>query len=548
MSSSLHSPSHHDHRDETGIIQRQNSTTNDINKSSNQHHVTITEENVDSHNNNGNSSSTIINNPLLQKDYDDTKCCWWFFRIPTVLFISFMLGVALGVNSATIPNLQSDTFGNSSFMVVGGFGGGKGLLALGYTPIVGSLSDEKSRFYVLMATMVLSLIPYAAMTILNNFWIYTISNMVFGLYNISFTLLVIIICSRVPQTHKSRTLALSTNVAVFLFGVGGASFLGPLFTERVAFGLALLCQFLCGLAAFLFLRKSTNAPNKYFHLAEVSSSSNGSYLAYDDKKHIREDENNEEESPNNNNQEHEEKEEEEKEQKQDETSSLIPQQQNNTSKKDESDIVNDLVSKNKKSYSIRYHIARAWKLYASNRNIRVLFVITFFNYLTSDMLDQMLLLYLQQTLDFTDNQQTYTIAVMSVASILFVIFIAVTRDTISDTWVLRLALTSSFIMTCLYAVVQNKLFAIMLPAVNVIGMAALPAVSALTADSVDASQVGVGQGCVQASRVLANVICPFMYGALFEISWDQATMQGWPFFVAAGCILISILATFMLKF
>jgi len=88
----------------------------------------------------------------------------------------------------------------------------------------------------------------------------------------------------------------------------------------------------------------------------------------------------------------------------------------------------------------------------------------------------------------------------------------------------------------------------MLPAVNVIGMAALPAVSSLTADSVAPSEVGVGQGCVQASRVLANVICPFMYGVLFELSWQRPTMQGWPFFVAAGCILISILTTFFLKF
>jgi predicted MFS family arabinose efflux permease len=340
------------------------------------------------------------------------------------------------------------------------------------------------------------------------------------LYSISFTMLVICIVARVPQVRKSRTLALSTNVAVFLFGVGGASFLGPIFSEKIAFAISLVCQFVSLLAAFFFLRNSPaiNSPNKYFHLIESgSSASAGSagILAT-------------------------------------ESTSLLSGTKTAPHKVVAvSSGTSTPSSPSKpavKSFSLAFHISRAWKIFVANRNIKILFLVAFFNYLTSDMLDQMLLLYLQESLNFSDNDQTYTIAVMSVASIMFVIFIAATRDHISDTWVLRMALFSSLVMTVLYAVVTNTLFAIMLPAVNVIGMAALPAVSSLTVDSVSPAEIGVGQGLVQAARVAAGAICPFLYGWLFQIAWDSDTsLQGWPFFVAAGCILISILVTFFLK-
>ena len=444
-----------------------------------------------------------------EPEFDEASqpCFWWLRAIPAILFISFLIGVTIGTTSAIIPELQSDTFGNNSFIYVGSFGGGKGLLALAYTPIVGSLSDEKSRFYVLISTMVLSLIPWAAMTIFDNFWIYTIANCMFGLYSISFTMLVVCIVARVPQVRKSRTLALSCNVAIFLVGVAGASFLGPIFSEKMAFAISLLCQFVSLLAAYFFLRKnsSINSPNKYFHLVESGSSASGGsagVLANESTSLLKK-------------------------------QAVVPQSPKGL---------------NVKSYSLAFHIARAWKVFVANRNIKILFLVAFFNYLTSDMLDQMLLLYLQESLSFSDNDMAYTIAVMSVASIMFVIFIAATRDYISDTAVLRMALFSSFVMTCLYAVVTNTLFAIMLPAVNMIGMAALPAVSSLTVDSVSPAEIGVGQGLVQAARVAAGAICPFLYGWLFQISWDSDTsLQGWPFFVAAGCIGISILITFALK-
>ena len=87
----------------------------------------------------------------------------------------------------------------------------------------------------------------------------------------------------------------------------------------------------------------------------------------------------------------------------------------------------------------------------------------------------------------------------------------------------------------------------MLPAVNMLGMAVLPAVSSITVDVVAPSEIGVAQGLVQSARVAAGTICPFIYGWLFQISMESSTMQGWPFFVAAGCILISIVVSLFLK-
>lgn len=485
-------------------------------------------------------------NPLHHQDDDDKNlpCLWWLRGIPTILFISFMIGITIGTTSAIIPDLQGTTFGNNSFIIVGGFGGGKGLLALAYTPIVGSLSDEKSRFMVLMTTMVLSLIPWAIMTIFNNFWTYTVANMIFGLYNVSFTILVVIITANVPQRNKSRTLALSANVAVFLLGIAGSSFLGPVFSGRTAFAISLVAQFLCTLAAFFFLRKSTHSPNKYFHLAEIGSSiSNGSGI-------IANNNNNSSNKKNNNN--HEQEEEHEDDVVEEDNNNN--HNDNNVNEKTSLLVVSTTTTKNdaddqkkSKAYGLGFHIARSWKLFVANRNIKILFLVSFFNYLTSDMLDQMLFLYLQEALNFSSNDITYTIAIMSVSSALFVVFIAVTKNHINDTWVLRLALISSFVMVCLYGFVTNKLFVIFLPAVNLVGMAVLPSCSSLCVDSVSPAEIGVGQGLVQASRTLGNIICPFMYGYLFQISLDS-NFPGWPFFVAAGCVGISIFLTIFLKF
>ena len=390
--------------------------------------------------------------------------------------------------SAVIPELQQTTFGNSSFQWVGVLGGAKGALAIAYTPVVGSLSDERGRYFATLAILSLSALPYLVQLATDNFLAYSIANAFAGLYNLALTMIILLISDRVPQIRKGRTIALSLNLAVFLVGVGASSFIGAALATPPAFSISLGCQLAATAAAAYFLRYANHANDAF-----AQERAEATALLAAPTSAVR-----------------------------------VP------------------ASAPASPLSLPHHFLRAWRLFCSNRNLVCLSAIVFWNYLTQDMFEQMLLLYLQNTLNFTDNDQTYAIGVMSLASVLFVILVVAWRDHLSDASMLRVALIANCAMSILYCFATRKWQAIALPAFNVLGMAALPCVSSMTVDAVGPAEVGAAQGLIAAARVAAGTVCPLAYGWLFNAT-QSSNMPGSPFLVGAACVFLSFLISFGIK-
>ena len=182
-----------------------------------------------------------------------------------------------------------------------------------------------------------------------------------------------------------------------------------------------------------------------------------------------------------------------------------------------------------------------WDAIKEHRNLRFLTAIIFWNYLTQETLEQLLLLYLQNTLNLNSNEQAYVISIMSGASLLcLTVVITYMRSYFGTVGTLRLSLLANFMLSMMYAFATTTWQAMAIPALSLVGMAVFPCTCAIAAASVSDENSGVVQGIATGARVIAGALCPGLFGLLFQVT-QNTPLPGAPFIVGASCVLVALI-------
>lgn len=184
-------------------------------------------------------------------------------RLRVVLLLMFLIGFVASTPSSTIPMLQEEAFGNSSFAITGGFSAGKGVLGCIIIPFYGSFSDRVGRKTVLLITEAATVIPYAMYLATGDFWVYSATDLVFGFYDGTMTLLLASVADLVPVATGSHADSFALAVASFFLGISVAPFIGAYLEVEVVFLICAGVSVLALIATFLLYedrRAALSAP------------------------------------------------------------------------------------------------------------------------------------------------------------------------------------------------------------------------------------------------------------------------------------------------
>jgi len=193
--------------------------------------------------------------------------------------------------------------------------------------------------------------------------------------------------------------------------------------------------------------------------------------------------------------------------------------------------------------SQRSHFRRLLEVFTSVRDLRTVALVVFINGLTENLLDNLLLLYLENTLNFTPTQQSIVITIVSVGSVLGLIVVtAILRKYLGSLGTLRVELFSNVIICALYSFLTSAWGIYITTAGSILGMGVFPAACAVAALCLEEEAAGLAQGIASSARMLSGGIGPLFFGWLFEAT-TETVYPGASFLVAAGFVLVSFVMT-----
>eukprot|EP00038_Savillea_parva_P000499 m.96501 g.96501 ORF g.96501 m.96501 type:complete len:502 (-) comp10170_c0_seq1:118-1623(-) len=193
----------------------------------------------------------------------------------------------------------------------------------------------------------------------------------------------------------------------------------------------------------------------------------------------------------------------------------------------------------------------AMKLLFSTRLMTQLATIVFFSYLPEAGEYQVLMLYLENTLNMSKAELSLFIAILGILSIMAQTFIlGLLAGRWSDKSVIAFGLVGSITQLMVFAVVTVHWVLFANTAFVAIGSMVYPAVSAYVANSAPPDEQGAVQGLITGVRSLCNGLGPVMFGVLFTWggrSLDEtdghhiSALPGFPFMVGASLVCIALL-------
>ena len=443
--------------------------------------------------------------------------CTRLSRMRSLLPVIFMLGFTIATPSSIIPYLQQNTFGNNVFLTTGFLAAAKGVLGFAYAPIIGSFSDTFCRKYVLIVTLSLNLIPYISYLATGNYWYYAATNVLFGLYDPTMAVLMAAVADLFRRDCREHTENFAVASAVFFLGVGLAPFLGAFLSTTVTFILcvAFLASMILGVAFFLprFDTTTTTA-------APLQPSGNVLTVGVVND--------NDEPQPS-------------------ERSALLPQP--------------DVVSGDAPQPSATAFVAQTAEIVAPvkanaasrtlvalrlYKDLRLTILLLFFNSLAEQMLDKLLLQYLQNNLNFGATKQAIVIAILGFGGVFgMVIVTTLLKRHSGPLRALQVALIANVVICSLYSFVTAPWAVYLTTAFSIVGMGVYPCACALAARCVSPDAMGVAQGCAAAARMAAAGVAPLLFGYIFQDTQSTA-FPGIAFLVAAGCVAVAgVMTTFL---
>eukprot|EP00042_Codosiga_hollandica_P023082 m.89489 g.89489 ORF g.89489 m.89489 type:complete len:404 (+) comp51040_c0_seq5:336-1547(+) len=183
--------------------------------------------------------------------------------------------------------------------------------------------------------------------------------------------------------------------------------------------------------------------------------------------------------------------------------------------------------------------------------------IVFFSYLPEAGEYQCLMLYLDNTLHFSETQLAAFIATLGILSILAqTTVLSALSARFTQRTVILVGLAFSVIQLFFFGVVTAKWLIFVVSIVAALGSMGYPSISAMVSHTATAEQQGAVQGMVTGIRSLCTGLGPALFGVLFQaidVSIDddgsknpRSFLPGTPFIVGSALAFLALLAAFSL--
>lgn len=181
-----------------------------------------------------------------------------------------------------------------------------------------------------------------------------------------------------------------------------------------------------------------------------------------------------------------------------------------------------------------------------NRGLVVSWWITFTDFLAEQALQNLALLYLKTSLNFSATQTAILLCIIAVSAVIGNLWlIRPLRDRFGLIGLLRIAAVANLVAVVVFSVLKVawQIYVDMLLAA--VGTLLFPATTALASVYTDDDSAGAAQGFVACARFIAEAVSPAIFGYLLRTA-EHDSFPGWPFLVAAGCVAVSLLLTWLL--
>jgi MFS family permease len=462
-----------------------------------------------------------------------------------VLCVLALFGFASGLPLTLYPQLQNDTFTSNAFLYTGIQGGVQGILAFFYSPVLGSFSDLYGRKLALIVAIALYTIPFLLMAILNNYWVFSIANAICGFVSGIASIALAIGMDLIPEESGRRTEAFSVALGFFLIGSGAGTMCGTFLGSPMAF------QVSAGVGAFnivvvALLLKETDrkvlnrktsdpvvvgtvvgAPSSIQSTTgETTGLGTGTDFGSCDTRATS---------------------------GSGETSIIKRRAAGNTddvaaaAAAAENDPDKDLASPTTGKPKPNAVFVHAWRVMSSNRNLTLCFFIILCNSLADQMIQSLLLLFLQRRLDFsTDDQLIFLLGFAVAALVGMFVLVSVLKYFFGSLRTLQVGLIFNMIGIAAYGFVETKWQAYSLITTTALSILVYPTASAMIAGVVRMDDAGAAQGVGSGGRMLAEGVSPFIFGLLLQ-AFQNTAYPGAPFLLAGLFCLVGFGLTLILK-
>eukprot|EP00042_Codosiga_hollandica_P023081 m.89477 g.89477 ORF g.89477 m.89477 type:complete len:217 (+) comp51040_c0_seq4:869-1519(+) len=160
--------------------------------------------------------------------------------------------------------------------------------------------------------------------------------------------------------------------------------------------------------------------------------------------------------------------------------------------------------------------------------------IVFFSYLPEAGEYQCLMLYLDNTLHFSETQLAAFIATLGILSILAqTTVLSALSARFTQRTVILVGLAFSVIQLFFFGVVTAKWLIFVVSIVAALGSMGYPSISAMVSHTATAEQQGAVQGMVTGIRSLCTGLGPALFGVLFQVDLPRWTCASWmPTFIS----------------
>ena len=140
-----------------------------------------------------------------------------FIYILPVLFYEYL---ALSLTKAVIPGMIVTAFGDWSYIAVGIIETLKGIFSFISCPLVGKLSDDIGRRYVLLATVVGTTFPVCILSLYQNMWLFGALTALSGFFTATFTITFAYISDCVNKNERAPAFGLALATFGLSFCIG----------------------------------------------------------------------------------------------------------------------------------------------------------------------------------------------------------------------------------------------------------------------------------------------------------------------------------------
>lgn len=470
-----------------------------------------------------------------------------------VLCVLSLFGFASGLPLTLYPELQNNTFTSNAFLYTGIQGGVQGILAFFYSPVLGSFSDLYGRKLALIVAIALYTIPFLLMAILNNYWVFSIANAICGFVSGIASIALAMGMDLIPEESGRRTEAFSVALGFFLIGSGIGTMCGTFLGSPTAFQVSAGVGALNIVVVALLLketdrkvlnRKSSDpvvgtvvgAPSTIQnpageHGSEFGSCDNRTSNSSGETSSIikRRAAGSTEEGPLN------------------ESSRPGSGSAATSAAAAEDDPDKDLASPTTGKPKPNAVFIHAWRVMSSNRNLTLCFFIILCNSLADQMIQSLLLLFLQRRLNFsTDDQLIFLLGFAVAALVGMFVLVSVLKNFFGSLRTLQVGLIFNLLGISAYGFVETKWQAYSLITTTALSILVYPTASAMIAGVVRMDDAGAAQGVGSGGRMLAEGVSPFVFGLLLQ-AFQNTAYPGAPFLLAGLFCFVGFGLTLILK-